>query len=154
MINSINSNNNKKNECFENEFKNLENKYKYNKQIQLKKEVNNNIGKYKKINNYNNYNNNIYSNQERVNQRSISANINNYNFNKGDDFLNQFKEKYKINNRNNQNREKSPLIGRRNYFNNERKNEFEKYNLNEYGPYTCPGCKLENKQFFYNKILF
>ena len=131
--NSINNNNNKKNELFENEFKNLENKYKYNKQIQLKKDVNNNIGKYQKMNNYNYYNyNNIYSNQERVNQRPISANLNNYNFNKGDDFFNQFKEKYNINNRNNQNREKSPLIGRRNYLNNERKNEFEKYNLNEY----------------------
>ena len=133
--NSINNNNNKKNELFENEFKNLENKYKYNKQIQLKKDVNNNIGKYQKMNNYNYYNyNNIYSNQERVNQRPISANINNNNFNKGDDFFNQFKEKYNINikNNNNNNRDKSPLIGRRNYLNNERKNDFEKYNLNEY----------------------
>ena len=143
-----NNNQNKNYELFENEFKNLENKYKYNKQ--QRKEYSNNI---QKNYNYNhNHNNNIFSNQERVNQRPISANINNYNLNKGDDFFNQFKEKYNINRNVNNNRDKSPLIGRRNYnFNDYMKNNKINNNNNYFINYNQYEDK--NSYKYQNNIL-
>ena len=122
------NNNNNKNDYLENDFKYPEFKYKYvYNNNQINKEINNNIPIYNKIN-YNNYN--LYSNQDRIKQRPISANINYYHLNKGDEVLNQFKEKYNIKSRDGNMRNRSPLFGRQNY--NERKIEYEKVNFNDY----------------------
>ena len=137
-----NDNNNFKNKNYEildnNDYRNYENKYNYennNRLNQLKKDLNNNIPIYNKLNYYNNNNNNILSNQDRIYQRPISANINYYHLNRGDIALNHYKEKYNINHRNsneNNQRNRSPLFGRQNYYNNERKIEYEKFDFNDY----------------------